>query len=314
MTIKNKRVVVTGGAGFIGSHIVEELYQDNEVIIIDNLSTGKLKNIEPFLTNKHVQFVNGGITDLALLQSAFQGADYIFHEAAVTSVPRSIDDPLTTNDVNITGTLNVLTAARDNKVKKVVYASSSAVYGNNPDMPLKEEYAPDPLSPYAVSKIAGEYFCKIFTEIYSLPTVSLRYFNVYGPRQDPDSQYAAVIPIFIKYLLAKEPPVIYGDGEQTRDFIFVKDIAQANILAALSNVTGPVNVGAGKTTSVNKLAGILIMLTCGQASAVSPVYAESRPGDPRQSHADISTAKTFGHNPRYSLDEGLKITCQHFET
>ncbi len=313
MTITNKRVAVTGGAGFIGSHIVEGLYPDNEVIIIDNLSTGRLENIEPFLTNKHVQFINGCISDLALLQSAFQGVDYIFHEAAVTSVPRSVDDPLTTTDVNITGTLNVLTAARDNKVKKVVYASSSAVYGNNPNMPLKEEYTPDPLSPYAVSKIAGEYFCKIFSGIYGLPTVSLRYFNVYGPRQDPDSQYAAVIPIFLKCLLAQKPPVIYGDGEQTRDFIFVKDVARANILAALSSVTGPANVGAGKTTSVNELAAILIKFTSGQASAVSPVYAESRPGDPRQSHADITAAKAFGHNPRYSLDEGLKITCQHFK-
>ncbi len=313
MTIKNKRIMVTGGAGFIGSHIAEELYKDNEVIIIDNLSTGKLKNIEPFLSGKKVQFINGGITDLPLLQSAFQGVDYIFHEAAVTSVPRSINDPVITNDVNITGTLNVLIAARDNKVKKVVYASSSAVYGNNPNMPLKEEYAPDPLSPYAVSKLTGEYFCKIFPEIYGLSAISLRYFNVYGPRQDPGSQYAAVIPIFMKKILAGESPVIYGDGEQTRDFVFVKDIVKANILAALSEAAGQVNIGAGETTSVNKLAGNIIELTGDQAAGVKPVYAGPRPGDPRQSHADISIAKMLGYDPYYSLEEGLKITCQYFK-
>lgn len=305
--------MVTGGAGFIGSHIAEELYKDNEVIIIDNLSTGKLKNIEPFLSGKKVQFINGGITDLPLLQSAFQGVDYIFHEAAVTSVPRSINDPVITNDVNITGTLNVLIAARDNKVKKVVYASSSAVYGNNPNMPLKEEYAPDPLSPYAVSKLTGEYFCKIFPEIYGLSAISLRYFNVYGPRQDPGSQYAAVIPIFMKKILAGESPVIYGDGEQTRDFVFVKDIVKANILAALSEAAGQVNIGAGETTSVNKLAGNIIELTGDQAAGVKPVYAGPRPGDPRQSHADISIAKMLGYDPYYSLEEGLKITCQYFK-
>jgi UDP-glucose 4-epimerase len=313
MTIKNKRIMVTGGAGFIGSHIAEELYKDNEVIIIDNLSTGKLKNIEPFLSGKQVQFINGGITDLPLLQSAFQGVDYIFHEAAVTSVPRSINDPVITNDVNITGTLNVLIAARDNKVKKVVYASSSAVYGNNPNMPLKEEYAPDPLSPYAVSKLTGEYFCKIFPEIYGLSAISLRYFNVYGPRQDPGSQYAAVIPIFMKKILAGESPVIYGDGEQTRDFVFVKDIVKANILAALSEAAGQVNIGAGETTSVNKLAGNIIELTGDQVAGVKPVYAGPRPGDPRQSHADISIAKMLGYDPYYSLEEGLKITCQYFK-
>jgi len=313
MTIKNKRIMVTGGAGFIGSHIAEELYKDNEVIIIDNLSTGKLKNIEPFLSGKKVQFINGGITDLPLLQSAFQGVDYIFHEAAVTSVPRSINDPVITNDVNITGTLNVLIAARDNKVKKVVYASSSAVYGNNPNMPLKEEYAPDPLSPYAVSKLTGEYFCKIFPEIYGLSAISLRYFNVYGPRQDPGSQYAAVIPIFMKKILAGESPVIYGDGEQTRDFVFVKDIVKANILAALSEAAGQVNIGAGETTSVNKLAGNIIELTGDQVAGVKPVYAGPRPGDPRQSHADISIAKMLGYDPYYSLEEGLKITCQYFK-
>ncbi|HAG12183.1 MAG TPA: GDP-mannose 4,6-dehydratase [Desulfotomaculum sp.] len=311
MTIKNKRVVITGGAGFIGSHIVEELYRDNEAIIIDDLSTGKLENIEPFLTNKHVRFVNGSITDLPLLQSTFQGADYIFHEAAVTSVPKSISDPLTTNEVNIKGTLNVLTAARDNKAKKVGYASSSAVYGNNPNMPLREEYTPQPLSPYAVSKITGEYYCKIFSEIYGLSTVSLRYFNVYGPRQDPESQYAAVIPIFIRKLLAKESPVIYGDGEQTRDFIFVKDVVTANILTVSNDITGSVNVGSGKTTTINSLANILSELLEKNTGGIKPIRTEPRQGDPLRSQADINKINAFNFIQQYTLEKSLEITIKY---
>ena len=312
MTIKNKRVAVTGGAGFIGSHIVEELYKDNEVIIIDNLSTGKLKNIEPFLTNRPVQFFNGSITDLPLLQTTFQGIDYIFHEAAVISVPHSINDPVTTNNVNITGTLNVLIAARDNKVKKVVYASSSAVYGNNPDMPLKEEYTPQPLSPYAVSKITGEYYCKIFSEIYGLSTVSLRYFNVYGPRQDPDSQYAAVIPIFIKKIQSKEPPAIYGDGEQVRDFVFVKDVVQANILLCDENTYNDnniINIGSGKTTSINQ---VIKLLSSVYGNSINPEYVSPRSGDPIYSHADITKALKLGYSPKNKFEIDLETTLKYF--
>jgi UDP-glucose 4-epimerase len=311
--LKNKRIVITGGAGFIGSHLVEELSQENEVIILDNLFTGKIENIMPFLTNNQVCFIQGSITDLTLLQSIFQGVDYVFHQAALTSVPRSVADPVVANEINIRGVLNVLLAARDNYIKKVIYASSSSVYGGNPNLPQKEELPPNPLSPYAVTKLTGELYCRVFTEVYGLPTVSLRYFNVFGPRQDPDSPYAAVIPIFMKKLFAKEPPVIYGDGEQIRDFTFVKDVVQANILAATNDVTGPVNVGAGKAVSVNKLADILIKLTDNQINGLKPIHTPPRPADPRQSQADLSKAQTFGYNPRYTLEEGLKITCQHFK-
>jgi len=311
--LNNKKIVVTGGAGFIGSHLVEELYPANEIIILDNLFSGKLENIEPFLSYKQVSFIHGSVTDLSLLSSVFKDVDYVFHQAAITSVPRSVADPLVTNEVNIQGTLNVLLAARDNRVKKVIYASSSSVYGGNPSLPQKEELPPNPLSPYAVTKLAGELYCSVFTAVYDLSTVCLRYFNVFGPRQDPDSQYAAVIPIFIKKLMDKEPPVIYGDGEQVRDFTFVKDVVQANILAAVSETTGPVNVGAGKTTSVNKLVEILIKLTGNQASGIRPRHTAPRPADPRQSQADISKAQTFGYYPGYGLEEGLEITGQYFK-
>jgi len=209
-----------------------------------------------------------------------------------------VADPATTNEANVQGTLNVLLAARDARVKKVVYA--------------KEEFPPHPLSPYAVTKFTGELYCRVFKDVYGLPTVALRYFNVYGPRQDPDSQYAAVIPIFIKKLLAHEPPVIYGDGEQGRDFTFVKDVVQANLLAAAGDATGPVNVGAGRTTSVNKLAEILIRLSGNDANGLRPLHAAPRPADPRQSQADIRKARAFGYRPRYTLEEGLQITWKYF--
>ncbi len=312
-SLKNQKIVITGGAGFIGSHLAEELYPANQVIILDNLFSGKLENIEPFLSYKQVSFIQGSVTDFSLLSAVFKSVDYVFHQAAITSVPRSLADPLNTDEVNIQGTLNVLLAARDNQVKKVIYASSSSVYGGNPSLPQKEDLPLNPLSPYAVTKLAGELYCGVFTAVYGLPTVCLRYFNVFGPRQDPDSQYAAVIPIFIKKLMAKKPPEIYGDGEQMRDFTFVKDVVQANVLAAVSEITGPVNVGAGKTTSVNKLAEILIRLTGNQTSGIYPRHAAPRPADPRQSQADISKARAFGYCPSYELEEGLEITCQYFK-
>jgi UDP-glucose 4-epimerase len=312
-SLKNQKIVITGGAGFIGSHLAEELYPANQVIILDNLFSGKLENIEPFLSYKQVSFIQGSVTDFSLLSAVFKSVDYVFHQAAITSVPRSLADPLNTDEVNIQGTLNVLLAARDNQVKKVIYASSSSVYGGNPSLPQKEDLPLNPLSPYAVTKLAGELYCGVFTAVYGLPTVCLRYFNVFGPRQDPDSQYAAVIPIFIKKLMAKKPPEIYGDGEQMRDFTFVKDVVQANVLAAVSEITGPVNVGAGKTTSVNKLAEILIRLTGNQTSGIYPRHAAPRPAAPRQSQADISKARAFGYCPSYELEEGLEITCQYFK-
>jgi UDP-glucose 4-epimerase len=314
-------VVVTGGAGFIGSHLAEELLKRRcKVIILDDLSTGKLENIRLLIeregarstqdkpgakSQNSVEFVHGSITDLPLVRNVFQGIDYVFHEAAIPSVPRSIENPQATHEANITGTLNVLLAAKDNGVKKVIYASSCAVYGDSPALPKTEDMPPDPQSPYAVTKLAGEYYCQVFHQVYGLPTVCLRYFNVYGPRQDPGSQYSAVIPAFIQKVLDDRPPIIFGDGKQTRDFTFIKDVVDANILAAESDATGVYNIGRGERVSINRLAELVIKLV---GSRVAPVHREPRPGDVRHSLADISRARQFGHNPKYNLEQGLRET------
>ena len=299
-----KRTVVTGGAGFIGSHLAEELASRGYyVVILDDLSTGRTENIEVLLQNKDVQFVQGSITNLPLLHKLFQGVESVFHQAAIPSVPRSIENPLLSHEVNVTGTLNVLLAARDNHVKKVIYASSSSVYGDTPTLPKREDMPPNPQSPYAVTKLAGEYYCRAFQEVYGLPSVCLRYFNVYGPRQDPNSQYAAVIPRFISRVSQGEPPVIYGDGEQTRDFTFVRDAVEANILAAESEATGVFNTGRGEKISINQLAELIITLA---GSNLKPVHSTPRPGDIGHSLADISKAKAFGYTPRYDLEQGLR--------
>jgi UDP-glucose 4-epimerase len=309
--MKKTSVVVTGGAGFIGSNLAIALSKENHVIVIDDLSTGYLENIRRSIDDGGIEFVKGSITDVSLLQKTFNNVDYVFHEAALPSVPRSIKDPLTTNNVNITGTLNVLLAARDNGVKKVVYASSSSVYGDTPTLPKKENMLPNPLSPYAVSKLAGEYFCQIFSGVYGLPTVALRYFNVYGPRQDPASEYAAVIPKFITQVLNQQNIIIYDDGEQTRDFTFVADIVRANILAAESKITGVFNTAGGKRISLNDLAQT-IMTLC--KKKVKIVFEDVRPGDIKHSLADISkTKKGFDYIPEYDINEGLKETIQWFQ-
>jgi UDP-glucose 4-epimerase len=303
------KVIVTGGAGFIGSHLTDELIrQGYKVIVLDNLSTGRMSNIEPFLGK--AGFVQGSVTDLPLLKKLFPGIDYVFHQAAIPSVPRSVRNPRASHNANITGTLNVLLAARDNGVKKVVYASSSSVYGESETLPKIEDMIPNPQSPYAVTKLAGEYYCKVFQEIYGLNTASLRYFNVYGPRQDPDSPYAAVIPIFFSSALAGKPPVIFGDGEQSRDFTFVKDVAEANILAAETQASGVINIGSSKRVTINHLARLIIELVGN--TAIKPVYKDPRPGDIVHSLADISKAASFGYQPKYSLEEGLKETLTGF--
>ncbi|MFC1932401.1 SDR family oxidoreductase [Chloroflexota bacterium] len=305
-----RKVVVTGGAGFIGSHLAEELTRrDHQVIILDDLSTGKKENIEPLLNKDNVEFIQGSVTDLSLLQKLLQDVHFVFHLAAIPSVPRSMENPLATHEVNATGTLKLLLAARDNRVSKVIYTSSSSVYGDTPTLPKKEEMPPNPQSPYAASKVAGEHYCQVFQRVYALPTVCLRYFNIYGPRQDVNSQYAAVIPAFLKRLCQGDPPIIYGDGEQTRDCTFVKDTVEANILAAESQLTGTFNVGTGERVSINELARLVIKLI---GNSIEPVYKELRPGDVEHSLADISRAKAFGYAPRFSLEEGLKETIRSF--
>lgn len=304
------KVLVTGGAGFIGCHLAEELGgRGYHVIILDDLSTGKMENIEELLKKDNVEFIRASITDLPLLQKLFEAVEYVFHQAAVPSVPRSIENPIASHEVNVTGTLNVLLAARDNGVKKVIYASSSSVYGDTPSLPKREDMSPNPQSPYAVTKLAGEYYCRVFHEVYGLSTVCLRYFNVYGPRQDPNSQYAAVIPRFISNVWQGSAPIIFGDGEQTRDFTFVKDAVEANILAAESNATGAFNLGTGESITINDLAKLVITII---GKKMEPIHQEPRAGDIRHSLADISKAKTFGYKPKYSLDKGLKETVRGF--
>ena len=327
-----EKVLVTGGAGFIGSHLAEELARRGyHVIILDDLSSGKLENIGPLLGKDNAEFIQGSITDPPLLQKLFQGIDYVFHQAAIPSVPRSIENPSASHEANITGTMNVLLAARDNGVSKVIYASSSSVYGDTPTLPKKEDMPPNPQSPYAVTKLAGEYYCRVFQEVYGLPTACLRYFNVYGPRQDPNSQYAAVIPKFIQRVSEGKPPIIFGDGEQTRDFTFIKDVVEANILAAESDATGVFNIARGESISINQLAQLILNLSKNsvkrkipynspspsgrelEGGGLQPIHEEPRLGDIKHSLADISKAKTFGYKPRYSLEEGLGETMRGFQ-
>jgi nucleoside-diphosphate-sugar epimerase len=299
--------LVTGGAGFIGTNIVEELVKKGEnVRVMDNFSTGKRENLSEFLAS--VELVEGDVRSYHIVREAVEGIDVILHEAALPSVPRSIRDPLTTNEVNVIGTLNVLQAARDARVKRIVFASSSSVYGDNPELPKRESLKPSPLSPYAVSKLAGEQYCQAFSKIYKMETICLRYFNVFGPRQDPSSAYAAVIPKFIQAAVSDTVPVIYGDGEQSRDFTFVSNIVDANLRAASADCPpGTVmNIACGQTMSLNTLVkhlgGIL-------NTNIKPRYEQARPGDVLHSLASIETAqKMLGYVPRVAMAEGLQRT------
>ncbi|MGV8144675.1 MAG: SDR family oxidoreductase [Methanothermobacter sp.] len=305
--MKDKKIIVTGGLGFIGSNLVEHLTKDNEVIIIDDLSSGKLENIEQF-KDWNLKLIRGSITDLDL-KTIFEDIDYVFHEAALISVPESVSNPLIYNEVNVKGTLQVLIAAKDNDVKKVVIASSAAVYGDNTSLPLDENEPIKPQSPYAVNKATGEMYCQVFTENYGLPTVALRYFNVFGPRQDPNSAYAAVIPNFINTILKGEKPVIYGDGEQSRDFIPVKQVVKANIQACQSSQNGVFNVALGKSTTINQLLDTIKEV---MGTDVDPIYLKSRAGDIKHSLANISQAKTFGFNPSPDYKDDLAETVEWF--
>jgi UDP-glucose 4-epimerase len=306
-----KKVMVTGGAGFIGSHITEGLLkQGSYVIVIDNLSTGRIENIECLPDRGNLEFIKGSITDLPFLNKAFSGVEYVFHQAAIPSVPRSIENPVASHDANITGTLNVLLASRDNHVKKVIFASSSSVYGDTPVLPKHEDMIPNPQSPYALTKLAAEYYCGVFTRVYGLPTVCLRYFNVYGPRQNPDSQYAAVIPKFIRNILGGKPPVIFGDGEQSRDFTFVRDVASANYLAATATATGVFNIGTGERITLNQLTSLLFKHL--NVSGIKPIYEKERSGDIKHSLADITKAQGFDYHPAYRIEKGVIETIRSF--
>jgi len=306
-----KVCVVTGGAGFIGSHLAKRLVKQGvKVRIVDNLSSGALENLES--VQKSVEFLQGDVRNLEFLRTAFFGADVVFHQAALTSVPESVENPLVANEVNVTGTLNVLKAAQECGVKRVVMASSSAVYGNSEVLPKSEEMLPEPLSPYAISKLTGEMYSKFFSQFLGIETVCLRYFNVYGPRQNPNSQYAAVIPKFICRMLQDKPPIVYGDGQQSRDFVYVEDVVDANILAASApGVAGKCfNIAFGKSYRLNELVELLNQILDTQ---LNPVYEPPRPGDVKHSAASIEKAKRLlGYAPTVTLEKGLRLTVDWY--
>lgn len=308
-----RRYVVTGGAGFIGSHLVETLVkQGHEVVVVDDFSTGRRENLKG-LTGR-LRIIEGSVTDPLVCAAACEGADYVLHQAALPSVPRSIEAPLPTHEVCATGTLNVLVAARNAGVRRVVYAGSSSAYGNTTVLPKSEEMVPCPRSPYAVAKLAGEHYCQAFALTHGLETVILRYFNIFGPRQDPHSPYGAAIPKFITAALAGERPTIFGDGEQTRDFTYVQNAVQANLLACEAPVPpGMVfNVGCGERVSLNTLWSIIRELT---GARVDASYAPARNGDVRDSLADLSRSREYlGYSPGVDLREGLTRTIASLDT
>ncbi|MBD3232732.1 MAG: NAD-dependent epimerase/dehydratase family protein [candidate division Zixibacteria bacterium] len=303
--------LVTGGAGFIGSNIVKRLIDlGKKVRVIDNFSSGGRANIEPHLDE--LELIEGDIRDFWTVAKAVEGVDYIFHQAALPSVPRSIDNPLTSNEVNINGTLNVLEAARFFGIKRLIYASSSSIYGDTEVMPKRENMAPSPLSPYAITKLAGERYCQIFYRLYGLETVALRYFNVFGPHQNPYSQYSAVIPKFITKLLAGKKPLIYGDGSQSRDFTFIENVVGANLLACETDecLGRVINIACGKEFTLNMLVRKLQEII---GSDIEIEYADSQPGDVQRSIADITDAEKYlGYKVQVGFEEGLKRTVDYF--
>jgi UDP-glucose 4-epimerase len=305
------RVLVTGGAGFIGSHLAARLVTDGHTVrLLDNFATGRRSNIDAI--GGDAELVEGDIQSYERAHNAVRGCELVFHQAALPSVPRSIQDPLTSNATNVVGTLNILLAARDEGVRRVVFASSSSVYGANPALPKHEDLPALPISPYATAKLASEGYCRSFGVGYGLETVALRYFNVFGPRQDPTSQYAAVIPNFIAALLENRPVTIFGDGEQSRDFTHVDNVVQANLLAMdAPEVTGKVfNVACGRKVTLNELVAELQELI---GSDADTIYAPARPGDVRHSLADLTRARAeLGYEPEVALREGLGRTIDHY--
>lgn len=312
MKVPFRHALVTGGAGFIGSHIVDALVESGcKVSVIDNLSTGHLSNLSH--QKDRIRFFEGDIRDRELLSEITRGCDVVFHEAAMVSVPQTVEEPVESATVNELGTLNVLEAARANHVRRVVMASSCAVYGNDPQLPKHERLLPAPESPYAVQKLTGELYAGIYPGLYGMETVCLRYFNVYGPRQDANSPYSGVISIFMTLAASGRQPVIFGDGRQNRDFVFVKDVVKANLLAgSVEGVGGGVfNVGTGKTISINELWDYVCRVS---DCALKPTYAPRRAGDILESVADIEkTQSTLGFAPDYPFEKGLEPTYQWYK-
>jgi UDP-glucose 4-epimerase len=308
--------LVTGGAGFIGSHVVERLAKDGaRVRVLDNFSSGSEANL-PFLDRfpGRIEVVRGDIRDLPTVERVVAGVSVIYHQAAMRSVPRSVDDPLGANENNVTGTLHIFDAARRAGVRRVVYASSSSVYGDRPDLPKREDQPPAPISPYAVSKVAGEQYGRVFTRIYGVETVGLRYFNVFGPRQDPASEYAAVLPRFILWGLSGEPLEVHGDGRQSRDFTYIDNVVEANILAGRAPGAGgeSVNVGCGSRIS---LLDIIERLEALLGHRVERRHTPARAGDVPHTLADVSHAKrVLGYEPLVGFDEGFRRTVDYFKT
>jgi len=312
MKNKIKRALVTGGAGFIGSHITDALVSNGcQVAVIDNLSTGKLSNLEH--VKDKIKFYKGDILDQVILEKAVKNCDVIFHQAAIVSVPWSVENPVDSAMVNEMGTLSVLESARKNNVRRVVSASSSAVYGDDPQLPKSENMALKPLSPYAVQKLTGEYYSGLYYKLYGLETVCMRYFNVYGPRQDPTSPYSGVISIFMSNAVSQKTPVIYGDGNQYRDFVFINDVVRANLLAASTDgARGEVfNVGTGKYVTINGLWEMACELS---GLNIKPEHESPKPGDIVESVANIDHAqKILKYKPEYSFKNGLEITFNWYK-
>ncbi len=312
------RILVTGGAGFIGSNLLAALLRDDRVSfvrILDNLSTGSLRNIEEFTLHPNVEFINGDIRDYDACLGACSGIDLISHQAALGSVPRSVKDPLTTNEVNITGTLNIFIAAKEKGIKRVVYAASSSTYGDHPGLPKVEDKTGNPLSPYAVTKYVNELYAKVFSTLYGVEFIGLRYFNIFGPKQNPEGPYAAVIPLFINALLQHKPPVINGDGMHSRDFTYVDNAVQANIKALFNDNVATksevFNIACGKQTSLNDLFETLRKKA---GSTLKPVHGPERTGDVKHSLADISKAKNLlNYEPSVSVEEGLEKTFDWYQ-
>jgi UDP-N-acetylglucosamine 4-epimerase len=346
LILKNSKILITGGAGFIGSNMIEYfLKNNNEVVCLDNLSTGHRKNIVEFLDHPNFQLIEGDIRDISVCKRAVHDCEYVFHQAALGSVPRSIKDPVTTNSVNIDGFLNMLTVSRDEEVKRFIYAASSSTYGDSTGLPKVEEFIGRPLSPYAITKVVNEYFAKVYSELYGLETIGLRYFNVFGKRQDPNGAYAAVIPLWVKKFISHESPVINGDGSYSRDFTYIDNVIQANELSALTPkeeilekvaeyfINKPVeftqqlatrtlqpdivfevfNVAYGGNTTLNQLFEALrdnLATYDENIKAIKPIYGPNRMGDIPHSLASIDKAKTvLGYDPIYDASKGFEMAC-----